>query len=153
MNVQDLPKIETQFNVSINLYGHSDSNIYPIQTTQSTAEKHVDLLVTLNSETNHYIWIKNFNRLCYKVTKHKAKKFFCKHCIQHFASEFVSQKHKKDCMLLTKCQAIEMPAESRVTKFKFLLLSMLIWKHYYSNWLVLKCKKRNMIKQRNYKNM
>ena len=28
VNVQDLPKIETQFNISINLYGYSDSNIY-----------------------------------------------------------------------------------------------------------------------------
>ena len=53
VNVQDLPKIETQFKESIYLYGHSDSNIYPIQTTQSTAKKHVDLLVTSNSETNH----------------------------------------------------------------------------------------------------
>ena len=118
VNVQDLPKIETKFNISINLFGHSDSNIYPIQTTKSTAEKHVDLLVTSNSETNHYIWIKNFNRLCYNVTKHKAKKFFCKHCIQHFASESILQKHKEDCMLLTKCQAIEMPSEGEVIKFK-----------------------------------
>ena len=51
VNVQDLPKTETQLKVSINLYGHSDSNIYPIQTTQFTAEKQVDLLVTSNSET------------------------------------------------------------------------------------------------------
>ena len=72
VNVQDLPKIETQFNISINLYGHSDFKIYPIQTTKSTAEKHVDLLVTSNSETNHYIWIENFNRLCYNVTKHNS---------------------------------------------------------------------------------
>ena len=28
VNVQALPKIETQFNISNNLYGHSDSNIY-----------------------------------------------------------------------------------------------------------------------------
>ena len=86
VNVQDLQKIEAQFILSINLYGPSDSNIYPIQTTQSTAEKHVDLLVTSNSETNHYIWIKNFNRSCYNVTEHRAKKFFCEHCIQNFAS-------------------------------------------------------------------
>ena len=33
VNVQDLQKIESQFKVSINLYSHSDSNIYPIQTT------------------------------------------------------------------------------------------------------------------------
>ena len=118
MNVQDIPKIESQFNISINLFGHSGSKIYPIQISQSTTEKHVDLLVTSNSETNHYIWIKNFNRLCYNVTKHKAKKFFCKHCIQYFASESILQKHKEDCMLLTKGQAIEMPAEGEITKFK-----------------------------------
>ena len=64
----------------------------PFKLRQSTAEKHVDLLVTSNSETNHYIWIKNFNRLCYNVTKHKEKKFFCKHCIQHFASESIATK-------------------------------------------------------------
>ena len=74
VNVQDLPKIETQFNISINLYSHSNWKIFPIQTTKSTAEKHVDLLVTSNSETNHYIWIKNFNRLCHNVTKHGEKK-------------------------------------------------------------------------------
>ena len=62
VNVQDVPKIEKQFNVSINIYGHSESDIYPIHLTQSTAAKHVDLLVTSNSETNHYVWIKNFNR-------------------------------------------------------------------------------------------
>ena len=56
--------------------------------------------------------------LCYNVTKYKAKKFFCKHCIHNFASESILQKHKEDCMLLTKCQAIEMPAEGEVTKFK-----------------------------------
>ena len=118
VNVQDLPKIETQFNISINLYGHLDFKIFPIQTTKSTAEKHVDLLVTSNSETNHYIWIKNFNRLCYNVTKHKKKKFFCKYCKQHFASESTLQKHKEDCMLLNECQAIEMPPEGEVIKFK-----------------------------------
>ena len=58
---EDLPNIENQFNISINLFSHSDSDIYPIRLTQSTASKHVDLLVTSNSETNHYVWIKNFN--------------------------------------------------------------------------------------------
>ena len=53
VNEQDLPKIEGQFNISINLFSHSNSDIYPIRITQSTAEKHVDLLVTSNSETNH----------------------------------------------------------------------------------------------------
>ena len=115
---KDLPNIESQFNISINLFSHSDSDIYPIRLTQSVAAKHVDLLVTSNSETNHYVWIKNFNRLCYSVTKHKAKKFFCKHCIQHFASESILLKHMEDCIVLTKCQSIEMPVEGETTKFR-----------------------------------
>ena len=123
VNLSDLPKIESQFNVTINLFGHSDSNdkpihIYPIRTLESTHKKEVDLLVTSNSGTNHYVWIKNFDRLCSNVTKDKAKKFFCKRCLQHFSSESNLQKHKEDCMLLTNCQAIEMPLEGEITKFK-----------------------------------
>ena len=56
VNVNDLTNIEKQFNVSINLYSHLNSDIYPIRTTKSTAAKHIDLLVTSNSETNHYVW-------------------------------------------------------------------------------------------------
>ena len=118
VNIQDLPKVEKQFNVSINIYGHSNSDIYLIHTTYSTAAKHIDLLVTSNSETNHYVWIKNFNRLCYNVNKHARKKYFCKHCIQHFTSESILLKHMEDCMVLNGCQAIGMPAEGEVAKFK-----------------------------------
>ena len=118
VNEQDLPKIEKQFNISINLFSHMNSDIYPIRVTQSIAEKHVDLLITLNSETNHYVLIKNFNKLCFKVTKNHGKKYFCEHCIQHFTSEERLKKHVTDCMVLPKCQAIEMPVEGECLKFK-----------------------------------
>ena len=118
VNIQDSPKIEKQFNVSINIYGHSNSDIYPIHKTYSTATKHIDLLVTSKSETNHYVWIKNFNRLCHNVNKHGGKKYFCKHCMHPFTSDSILLKHMKDCMELNGCQAIGMPAEGEVTKFK-----------------------------------
>ena len=118
VNEQDLPKIESQFNISINLFSHSNSDIYPIRITKSSLTKHIDLLITSNAETNHYVWIKNFNKLCSKVTKRTTKKYFCKNCIHHFTSESKLEKHMKDCMVLTKCQAIEMPREGTVTKFK-----------------------------------
>ena len=118
VNKQDLPRIEIQFNISINIFSHSNSDIYPIPITNSTAVKHIDLLITSNSETNHYVWIKNFNRLCFNITKHTTKKFFCKHCIQHFASESMLKKYMENCIVLNKCQSIEMPAEGTVTKFK-----------------------------------
>ena len=86
VNVQDLPKIRSRYKVSMNSYGHSESNknptymnpiqIYPIHITQLIAAKRIDLLVTTNTETNHYVWIKNFNKLCAGVTKNASKKFF-----------------------------------------------------------------------------
>ena len=118
VNEQDLPNIESQFSISINLFSHSNSNIYPIRLTQTVAAKHVDLLVTSNSETNHYVWIKNFNRLCARVTTDTGKKYFCKHCIQHFPNDDRLAKHMVDCVVLNKCQAIEMPAEGETTKFR-----------------------------------
>ena len=118
VNVEDIQTIETQFNISINLFGHKNSDIYPIRVTRSVAEKHVDLLITSNAETNHYVWIKNFNKLCFKVTKYEGKKYFCKYCIQYFNSEERLQKHMIDCIVLNGCQAIEMPAEGEITKFK-----------------------------------
>ena len=92
-------RYQSQFNISINLFSHSNSDIYPIRITKSSAAKHIDLLITSNVETNHYVWIKNFNKLCSKITKHTTKKFFCKHCIQHFTSESKLEKHMEDCML------------------------------------------------------
>ena len=120
VNEQNLPKIESQFNISINLFSHSGADIYPLRLTQSTASKHIDLLVTTNAETKHYVWIKNFNRLCARVTTDTGKKYFCKHCIQHFPSDDRLAKHMIDCVVLTKCQAIEMPAEGEITKFRSL---------------------------------
>ena len=73
-----MPNIEKQFSISIDLFGHSNADIYPIRTTASTAEEHVDSLVTFNSETNHYVRIRDFNKLYYNITKCKIRKFFCK---------------------------------------------------------------------------
>ena len=55
--------------------------------------------------------IKNFNKLCYNVTKKHRKKFFCMNCIQHFPSQERLDKHKPDCMKINQEQALEMPKE------------------------------------------
>ena len=118
VNIQDLPKIETKFNISINLYSHMNSDIYPIRVTQSVAEKHVDLLITSNSEPTITFGLKISTNCVSKSHNIKGRKYFCKYCIQHFNSEERLQKHVTDCMVLTKCQAIEMPVEGECLKFK-----------------------------------
>ena len=71
VNVEDIQTIETQFNISINLSSHKNSDIYPIRVTRSVAEKHVDLLITSNAETNHYV-LENSEDNTEKLQKHVA---------------------------------------------------------------------------------
>ena len=56
-------------------------------------KRHVDLLYTEDGETNHYVLIKDFNKLNYDITKHKEKKHFCKYCMRHFTTKEILEKH------------------------------------------------------------
>ena len=77
VSVEDIPKIETKFKLTINLFGYK-KNIYPIRTTMERYDKHMDLLYIEDKieETSHYVWIKNFNKLMNKITKNCKKKHF-----------------------------------------------------------------------------
>ena len=112
VSIKDIPKIEKQFNVSINVFGHEDSYIYPIKVTTEDKDKHVDLLYTENEETSHYVLIKDFNTLNCKITKNKNKKYFCRWCInQHFSSQEILKKHIDICKK-NGAQAVEMPKKN-----------------------------------------
>ena len=60
-------------------------------------------------QKQHYVYIKDFNRLMYNFTKHKERKHFCKHCLQCFYSNISLAKHKKDCIIINGVQAIDLP--------------------------------------------
>ena len=77
-----------------------DSDIHPIKLTKNLREKHVNLLVTSNENTNHYILIKDFIKFCYTITKFHGKKHFCMKCIQHFSTEKIWQSHIPECMAI-----------------------------------------------------
>ena len=52
--------------------------------------------------------IKDFNRLMFSKTKHKNKKWFCKSCLCCFSCEIISNKHKKDCLMMNSGQSIKL---------------------------------------------
>ena len=122
VTMKDIPKIEKQFNITINIFGHNDEGLFPIKLNKNVVDlsKHIDLLITSNDEMNHYIWIKDFNRLCHTQTKHQGKKHFCKNCIQCFSSEKVLEEHKPNCMILNGAQAVGLPKEGSTLEFKSL---------------------------------
>ena len=118
---KDFGQIEKEFNISINLYEHSlKSGIYPVRLNGKVVDenKHIDLLITNDGNENyHYVWIKDFNKLCFSQTKDTSKKHFCKNCIQCFSSKEVLEKHKPDCMTLNDGQAVELPKEGSSISF------------------------------------
>ena len=48
-------------------------------------------------------------------TKHKDKKHYCMSCLQNFTTEEILSNHKKQCLLINGCQAVNY--ESGTIKF------------------------------------
>ena len=88
--VDQIPKIEKQNNININLFGYEEKKVYPIYISKAENSDHVEKLYTegqyKGEERQHYSLIKDFNRLMFHFTKHKGKKHFCMHCLQCFYS-------------------------------------------------------------------
>ena len=70
----DLPRIEQQLNLSINVIGFYDDDgkaRYPLYCSWHVSETEVDLLYW----DGHFSWIKDFSRLMGDITKHKGRYF------------------------------------------------------------------------------
>ena len=74
--------------------------VYPVYLSSQCFNDGIDLLLISNGFTNHYVYIKDFNRLIFNKTKNKNKKYFCKSCLQCFSSEKVLIKHREDCLMI-----------------------------------------------------
>ena len=70
-------KIDKQNDISINIFGYQDETPYRTYNSKQTFEKHVDLLLMLNSKNSHLVLTKCFNRFLTNKTKHHGKKIFC----------------------------------------------------------------------------
>ena len=78
--LKDIPKIEKQNNINVNIFGWENSLAFPIYISKEKHKKVMNLLLY----NNHYVLINNFNRFMYNYTKHNDKKHFCTYCLQCF---------------------------------------------------------------------
>ena len=112
-------RIEKQNKINIYVFGYDTvkKSVYPIYPTHPSTEGYDDCLDLLyivgknklGVETTHYVYIKDFNRLMFKFTKHKGKKHFCRNCLQCFYSNESLAKHRVNCLAINGVQAINMP--------------------------------------------
>ena len=104
----------------MNVFGW-DKGLYPVRIYNSEPRTHnVDLLLLVNGENHHYVWIKDLSRLYYNNSKHKERKHVCRHCLHVFTTKDLLDEHVVDCKGIgMKPQRIEMPAEGKnILQFK-----------------------------------
>ena len=66
----------------------------------------LNLLLIIQENISHYVFIKDFNRLIYSKTKDQHKKHHCMSCLQSFTKEEMLNQHKKQYLLINGCQAV-----------------------------------------------
>ena len=68
----------------------------------------MDLLLLIDCDKSHYVYIKDFDRFMFHKTKNKNKKYFCKSCLQCFSSKNVLTKHKEVCLSINGAQSVRL---------------------------------------------
>ena len=76
----------------------------------------MDLLLLINNDKSHYVFIKDFDRFMSHKTKNKNKKWFYKKCLQCFSSENILIKHKENCLSINGKQSVKL--EEGIIKFE-----------------------------------
>ena len=105
---KDFKKIEVQNNICINVFGYENELVFPIYVSDQKFEDSMDLLLLIDDDKSHYVYIKDFNRFMFHKTKNKNKKWFCKSSLQCFSTENVLIKHKEDCLSINGKQSVEL---------------------------------------------
>ena len=116
VTIRDIGKIEKQNKININVFGY-DEYVFPIRNSETEHEETLNVLLIEGETGQHYVYIKDFNRLNYYITKSHHRKHFCLHCLQPFTSEDHLEAHKRDCLIINGTQRIEMPKEGRQVYF------------------------------------
>ena len=87
----------------------------PLYISKKSYNQTLNLLLITEKGKSHYVFIKDFNRLIFSRTKHKDKKQHYMSCLQSFTTEEILSNHKKQCLLVNGCQAVNY--ESAIIKF------------------------------------
>ena len=90
------------------MFGYENELVFPIYVSDQTFQSSMELLLLINDDKSHYVYIKDFNTFMFHKTKSKNKKWFCRSCLQCFSSESVLIKHKEDCLSINGKQSVNL---------------------------------------------
>ena len=81
--------------------------VFLIYVSDKKFEDSIDLLLLINDDKSHYVYIKNLNSFMFDKTKNKNKKWFCKGSLQCFSGENILIKRKEDCLSINGIQSVK----------------------------------------------
>ena len=89
------------------MFCYENKIVFPIYVSDQKFKGSMDLLLLINDNKSHYVYIKDFNTFMFHKTKNKNKKWFCKSCLQCFSKENVLIKHKEDCLSINGVHSVK----------------------------------------------
>ena len=95
-------------NICINVFGYENGLVFPIYVSDQKCKDSIDLLLLIDDDKSHYVYIKDFNRFMFHKTKNKNKKWFCRNFLQCFSSKKVLIKHKENCLSINGKQSLKL---------------------------------------------
>ena len=98
------------------MFGYENGLVFRIYIYEQKFEDYMDLLLLIDDDKSHYVYIKDFNTFMFHKTKNKNKKCFCKSCLQCFSKENLLIKHKEDCLSINGKQSVQL--EGRTIDFQ-----------------------------------
>ena len=116
MELNFLYQKKAKNNICINVFCYENKSTFPIYISDQKFENSMDLLLIINENKSHYVYIKDFDRFMFHKTKNKNKKYFCKSCLQCFSCKNVLTEHKEFCLSINGTQSIK--SEKRTIRFK-----------------------------------
>ena len=75
---KDFDKIETKNNICINVHCYEKKLTFLIHISDQTFKNSMDLLLLIDENKSHYVYIKDFHRFMFYKAKNKNKKYFNK---------------------------------------------------------------------------
>ena len=87
--------------------------VYPVHISDQKYEDCMDLLLIMDENKSHYVYIKDFHRFMPVRCKNKHS---CKYRLQYFSSERVLAEHKETCLKINGKQTVKLRSGS--IKFK-----------------------------------
>ena len=109
-------KLEVKNNICINMFGYKNGLVLRIYVSDQKFEDSMDLLLLIDDDKSHYVYIKDFDRFMFHKTKNKNKKWFCRSCLQCFSRESVLIKHKENGLSINGKQSVKL--EKRKMEFE-----------------------------------